>query len=139
MYSRKWLALFVPALLLFPGAAQALINFQSDEIRTLAPGAPVERELTGGQTHHYQITLSAGQYLQLNVAQRGIDVTLSVAGPDGRQLLESDGPGAGQSVETAALVAETAGIYRLTISARSGRARRTLRSAGGRVASGHAA
>jgi CHAT domain-containing protein/Flp pilus assembly protein TadD len=36
-------------------------------------------------------------------------------GPDGRQLLESDGPGGAQSIETAALAAETAGIYRLIV------------------------
>lgn len=29
--------------------------------QTLAPGRPVERELAGGQSHTYQIALTAGQ------------------------------------------------------------------------------
>ncbi|MGE0128350.1 MAG: CHAT domain-containing protein [Blastocatellales bacterium] len=113
--SSVWLAAFVLAAL--PSHTQAAINNQDGDLRPLTFGAPVERELTSGQIHHYQITLSAGQYAQIAVDQRGIDVTLRVMAPDGQQLLESDGPGGAQSIETAALVAETAGVYRLTISA----------------------
>jgi len=113
-----WLTVFALSVFPFPDGARALINSQSDEVRPLELGAPVERELIGSQTHHYQITLSAGQYAQITVDQRGIDVALRVMAPDGQQLLEADGPGGAHSTETAALVAETAGIYRLTISAR---------------------
>src|SRR5262245_38954917 len=35
-------------------------------------GKPIERELAGGQSHAYQITLAAGQYLNVVVEQRGI-------------------------------------------------------------------
>jgi len=112
-------AAFVLLALLLPDPARAIIKQQSGDIHPLAFGAPLERELAGGQTHQYQVTLSAGQYLQVTVAQRGIDVVLKVMGPDGQQLLESDGPGGAQSIETAALVAETAGAYRLIINARA--------------------
>jgi tetratricopeptide (TPR) repeat protein len=114
-----WLAAFAFSAVLFPRFAQAWIGQQAEDVRSLLPDAPLTRELAGGQTHHYQFTLAAGQYVEIKVAQRGIDVVLRVLGPDGGQLIESDGPGGAQSIETAALVAETAGAYRLTISARA--------------------
>ncbi|MGH9839606.1 MAG: hypothetical protein ACREEM_12565, partial [Blastocatellia bacterium] len=41
---------------------------------TLVPGTPVEREISGRQTHSYQITLSAGQFLEASIQQKGIDL-----------------------------------------------------------------
>src|SRR5262249_39615804 len=51
------------------GAAQ--IAQESD---SLERGKPVERELSGGQSHSYKITTISGQYLLIVVEQRGIDV-----------------------------------------------------------------
>src|SRR5262249_42228438 len=48
----------------------------SQETDSLEPGKPIERELSGGQTHSYKITMISGQYLQVVVAQRGIDVAV---------------------------------------------------------------
>src|SRR2546421_12091728 len=62
----------------------------NQEVRPLEPGQPVERELAGGQTHTYQIKLTAGQVFRVGVEQKGIDVALTLAGPDGKQLIESD-------------------------------------------------
>src|SRR5262245_3929002 len=45
----------------------------AQEIISLEPGKPVERELSGGQSHSYKITLVPGQYLRIEVEQRGID------------------------------------------------------------------
>src|SRR5215475_9440611 len=53
-------------------------------------GKPIERELAGGQSHAYQITLAAGQYLDVVVEQRGIDVVATLSGPDGKQIAEFD-------------------------------------------------
>src|SRR5688572_10363592 len=85
----------------YPLSIQASIHQQSEAISTLPFGAPLERQLSGGQSHQYQVTLTAGQFLQLTVEQLGVDIVLKVLGPDGRQLLESDGPGGAQSIETA--------------------------------------
>src|SRR5262249_10897403 len=40
----------------------------------LEPGKPVERELSGGGSHSYKITMISGQYLHVVVPQRGINV-----------------------------------------------------------------
>jgi hypothetical protein len=51
------------------GARRAAQSAQ--ETDSLEPGNPIERELSGGQSHFYKITLISGQYLQVAVDQRG--------------------------------------------------------------------
>ena len=43
---------------------------QSEGIRRLSPGATTEREISGGETHVWQINLSAGDYLRLIVTRK---------------------------------------------------------------------
>jgi hypothetical protein len=65
------------------------------EPQRLAAGKPVEREITGGQSHTYQITLQAGQFSRLVVDQKAIDVALTRAAPDGGRLMEANLTGRG--------------------------------------------
>jgi CHAT domain-containing protein len=84
----------------------------------LAPGRPVEREIKGGETHTYRITLEASQYLGLAVEQRGIDVTVRVVGPDGAaRSLEVDDVGDAPGFESVDVVADAAGAYVVEIHA----------------------
>jgi CHAT domain-containing protein/Tfp pilus assembly protein PilF len=92
-----------------PGAQKA------HEVEALEQGKPIERELTAGQSHAYQITLAKGDYLSVRVEQRGIDVAVKVIGPDEKQLLESDSEPRKQGEERVSLVAEVAGSYRLRV------------------------
>src|SRR5215470_9255739 len=43
----------------------------TQESISLEPSKPVERELSGGQSHSYKVTMISGQYLRVVVAQRG--------------------------------------------------------------------
>src|SRR5689334_1517661 len=66
----NWLML---ATRLMPGAlmmlAWATTPAQSAQnVRILEPDKAVERELMGGESHAYQVALSAGQYLEVTVA-----------------------------------------------------------------------
>src|SRR6185295_11600426 len=56
------------------------------EARELTPQTPIEGTLAGGETHAYQITLASGQYLRVVVEQHGLEMALTVLGPDGRQI-----------------------------------------------------
>jgi CHAT domain-containing protein/Tfp pilus assembly protein PilF len=85
------------------------------DLRTLELGKPVERELAGGQTHTYELRLAAGQYFEVVVEQRGIDVVAALFGPDGKRLTEVDGPNGARGPETVWWVAEVDGSYRLEI------------------------
>ena len=89
---------------------------QTDQaVPVLEPGPPVERELAGGQAHPYQLSLTAGQYVKVVIEQRGLDVLVSLVGPDGQPLTDFDSEMRPQGPETAAWVAEEAGTYRLNV------------------------
>jgi hypothetical protein len=92
---------------------------QADQpVRPLELGKPIEQELTGGQSHSYQITLAAGQYVKLVVEQRGIDVIVNLYGPDGKQITKFDSEIRTQGQETVSWVANEAGRYRLDVPAK---------------------
>jgi tetratricopeptide (TPR) repeat protein len=80
---------------------------QSD---SLEPGKPIERELSGGQSHSYKITMISGQYLQVVVAQRGIDV-VALFTPDGKKINEVNSDPLIEGSETVSVIAEAHGAY----------------------------
>lgn len=88
---------------------------QQENTPTLEPGKPIERPMIGGQTHPYTVSLKAGQYLQLLVDQRGIDVALSLHAPDGQKVAEMDSPNSTQGPELVSVLAEQSGAYSLEI------------------------
>jgi len=79
------------------------------------PGKPVERELSGGQSHSYKITMISGQYLHIVVEQRGIDVAVVMFAPDGKKIGEVDGEQMTVGSETILAIAEAAGAYRIEV------------------------
>jgi len=87
----------------------------TSEVTTLKLGVPVERELAGGQSHNFQIDLAAGQYVRVVIVQRGIDVVLSVLGPDGKPFADYDDEVRLYGQENAELVAGPAGLYKLNV------------------------
>jgi hypothetical protein len=54
----------------------------------LEPGNPVERQISGGESHSYKISLTAGQFARFRLEQRAIDAALILNAPDGKQLVE---------------------------------------------------
>src|SRR5215470_6200760 len=87
--------------------------------QSLLTGAPIERELPGGQTHTYRIALSAGQYALVQVEQRGADVWLTADGPDGKEFASVNLNSSGEGMEQLVIVADMAGEYILKVIARN--------------------
>ena len=87
------------------------------EATTLEPGKSIERELAGGQKHSYQIALSEGQYLRVEISQKGIDVGATFQLPNGR-IRQSFEPFGGQPELGIVWVAESSGSYRIEVYAR---------------------
>jgi enterochelin esterase family protein len=101
-------AVIAPVVLLFWGAIATAQD-------SLTVNQPIEREIAPGTAHSYTIYLNAGEYVAGWVDQRGI-VTLAVAFlPDGSRLRAFAGPPEGK--RQFAIVAETAGLYRLEVRA----------------------
>src|SRR5215510_114688 len=96
-----------------PHSNEARQNDQ--QVQRLELGKPVERELAGGQSHSYQLSLDAGQYVKLVIEQRGIDVMAQLSGPDGKLITEFNSESRNQGQETVEQVAEAAGSYKLKV------------------------
>jgi CHAT domain-containing protein/Tfp pilus assembly protein PilF len=91
------------------GARRAAQSAQ--ETDSLEPGKPIERELSGGQSHSYKITMISGQYLQVVVDQRGIDVVVALFAPDGKKIAEVDSEHLIEGSETVLAIAGATGAY----------------------------
>ena len=87
------------------------------ESTPLSAGQSVEREIAGGESHTYQISLAAGQFMRVVAEQKNINVALKIAAPDGKQLIEANFGDVGE-LESLSVEAATGGEHRLTISAR---------------------
>jgi CHAT domain-containing protein len=92
---------------------------ETQQIRQLAPGKPIVRDLAGAQSHSYQMMLAADQYVRVVIDQRGVDVVVKLIRPDGRQIKEFDADRNVQGREVVSWVTEGAGIYRLDASAKN--------------------
>jgi CHAT domain-containing protein/tetratricopeptide (TPR) repeat protein len=102
-----------------PSAAKPETTVANSEKEiVLSPGKDIDRDLSGGQTRAYQISLSAGQFASLTVEQRGIDVVVQLFDPLGKMLAEFDSESRTDGTETVALVAESAGAYQVRVMAK---------------------
>ena len=84
---------------------------------SLSPGTPLERKLGAGETHTYQVVLKAGDYIDILMEQRGIDVAAKMFGPAGGELREFDSPTGALGPEHARMIASVDGTYRLDVRA----------------------
>jgi CHAT domain-containing protein len=92
------------------GAAQSAQKSDS-----LESGKPVERELSGGLSHIYKITMSPGQFLHIVVRQRGIDVVVVLFAPDGKKISEVNSDPLIEGSETVSAIAEAPGAYQIEV------------------------
>ncbi len=88
------------------------------EVTTLEPGKRIERELSGGQIHGYQVRLIQGRHVIIDLEQREIDVGVEVVGPDKRLIADFDDEITNQGKEEIEMVAETTGTYTLFVKAK---------------------
>lgn len=110
--SRTFILFFVIFGLCLSASAQV-----APETQPLVPGQPVERQIAGGQSHAYRLTLQAGQFVRVVAEQRGIDVKLALAGPDGKPLIESDLTDIIGATEPLSYEAAAAGTYKIVVRA----------------------
>ena len=93
------------------------MNGSQADVRWLEAGKPIERRLSGGESHSYQLNVSNGQYARVVVEQKGIDVVVNLFGPDGKLITAVDNPNGSQGAETVHITAEATGAYRLEVTA----------------------
>jgi CHAT domain-containing protein/Tfp pilus assembly protein PilF len=91
-------------------------NKPNDEMCRLLDVQPIERQMSGAETHCYRIDLQKDQFLQVKVEQKGIDVALKFYDSNQKLISEIDSPNGVQGFEVLSLVASETGVYKLEIS-----------------------
>src|SRR4249920_3905150 len=82
---------------------------------TLLVGVPAEREIGPPDVQTYLVSLSAGQYLELGVDQQGIDVTVTLVGPDSREVVQVDSQTDVLGTERLYALAQATGDHRVEL------------------------
>ncbi|HEX4964689.1 MAG TPA: CHAT domain-containing tetratricopeptide repeat protein [Thermoanaerobaculia bacterium] len=85
-----------------------------ERVLHLTPNTVMDAALKGGESHWYRINLPPGQFADLVVEQRGIDVKLQLYRPDGRPFSQVDSPNGTQGPEPLPLLGAT-GPLRLEV------------------------
>jgi CubicO group peptidase (beta-lactamase class C family) len=104
---RLFTALLVGLLLAGDAAAQT--------VRTLVLDQGQEQTLRAGETQSYTLTLQPGWFVSGRVDQQGVDVTVTVTGPDDRQVARFDTPTGAWGAEHFRFTSEAAGVYRIQV------------------------
>ena len=116
MTNRQYkLTIFTVALCLILAFGGALTSAQTPDSRQLTTGQVIERELKGDEAHSYSLALTAGQYLNVVVEQKGIDVVVTLFDSKNKKLAEVDSPNGTQGAEPLSMIIETTGNYRLEV------------------------
>ena len=98
----------------------SLIASATPDVMRLDPEKALERVLARGQEHVYRLALTAGEYVEVLIEQRGIDTTVTVRDTAGRTLADFDdetGPSGREQID---VVADDAGTYAVTVAAARG-------------------
>lgn len=106
---------FFCSLLLIFAQVTAICTPSQENITTLEPGQSIERQLKGGETHAFQVSLQTGQFLSISVEQRGIDIELKFYNPNRQLVTETDALNGTQGPEVASIIAAQPGIHRIDI------------------------
>ena len=81
----------------------------------LLPGKAVDREMRGGERHIYQISLTSGQYANLVVEPKGIDLAVQILDSASNPLAGFDVEDQPLGKEQVGFVAESAGAYQVLV------------------------
>jgi CHAT domain-containing protein/Tfp pilus assembly protein PilF len=87
----------------------------AQQATTLTPGIVLEREIAGGEKHNYSLAVAGGEYIHVNVQQRGVNLNVRLIGPDGR-LADSDSQRDTADKEHVYMLTESPGTASLEVS-----------------------
>lgn len=136
IHSASRITLTILFLSLSASAARAQTP-QAGGPRELPPGGTVERELAGAEAHRYSVRLGGGEFFQVRVEQKGVDVTLRLSDAGGKVAAAMDSPNGTQGPETLSFVARESGGFTLEVAgldAAAGKGNYSLRREAARAA-----
>ncbi|HEY6803976.1 MAG TPA: CHAT domain-containing protein [Pyrinomonadaceae bacterium] len=81
----------------------------------LNPGEVINRPFHAGETHVFQVTLAAEQYMHITVNQVGIDVIVKLFDPNKVLLIQRDSPNSKFGPEKVSTVAQLGGTHYVVV------------------------
>jgi tetratricopeptide (TPR) repeat protein len=112
-------SVLVVSKIIFPIMLLALTVFgqvkTESDVRPLTVEKPIERPMKGDEVHSYNLPLQAGQFLNVVVEQKGIDVVVILFDSDNKKIAEVDSPNGTQGAEPLSVIIKKEGNYRLDI------------------------
>ena len=100
-------------------ASIGVVAAQKPSVATLQLGTPLERTLSAGQSHTYQIVAEENSLVQITVEQRGIDVVVRVHHP-GKKPAEYDSPTGTDGAEDVSFITASKKPYLIEVIPLSG-------------------
>jgi CHAT domain-containing protein/tetratricopeptide (TPR) repeat protein len=85
----------------------------------LVAGAAAEHPLQPGETQEFSVSLRPGDYLAIDLEERGVDITLRVLGPDDLLLAEQQTPFSSADSDSLRMIAAQRGQFRVQVIAKS--------------------
>jgi CHAT domain-containing protein/tetratricopeptide (TPR) repeat protein len=111
---------FVIPVCLAALASRGTVRVTAQEQTERAPlnyGAPVTGRLNKGETHRYPLTLTDGQYAQVEARALSGDITIELTAPDGNKLMKMRARNGIPEGNSVAVVAEETASYFVKITA----------------------
>jgi CHAT domain-containing protein/Flp pilus assembly protein TadD len=84
----------------------------------IAAGRPINAKLAGGEAHRYVLVLTANQYVDLRIGERGIDVVVTLISPDGNTVVIMNDPYRSEGVKHLLAISDVSGDYLVEVKAR---------------------
>ncbi|HEY7786131.1 MAG TPA: CHAT domain-containing tetratricopeptide repeat protein [Pyrinomonadaceae bacterium] len=88
---------------------------QKAAAKILTLNQTIDRPISAGESHHYQLALNAGDFARVIINQRAIDLVETVTNSAGQKLPDIDGPYGLNGPETVLIFAETPGNYGIEV------------------------
>lgn len=93
-----------------------LVANSTTPISILKLNQPIEKPIVTGESHEFQITVRTGEFIFVEVQQKGKDVVLRLYSPNDKLLLERNSPNGTEGLESIAYLATVTGNFKLTVS-----------------------
>lgn len=106
------------ALLARPDGVRALVQAPVARVDLPLDGSTygVTRQIARDESHRYRVTLTAGEYVAVDVTQLGADVAIETRGPGGNLIATVQDAVTRQGIEHVELAADATGEYSLDVS-----------------------
>jgi CHAT domain-containing protein/tetratricopeptide (TPR) repeat protein len=99
----------------FAPAHTAAQSGRPGELTFLSVGGLIGREIKGGESNLFGVSMEAGQYARLTVRRLGVDLLVNITAPGGGLIATYESPAGPQSPMVVSVIAQASGVYNVEV------------------------